>query len=38
MEVSPRSLYWRSVDSSIVGGGLLLDLLEALLAVLGFTF
>ena len=36
--VFPRSLYWRSVDNSIVGGGLLLDLLEALLAVLGFTF
>ena len=37
-EGPPRSLHWRSVDSSIMGGGLLLDLLEALLAVLGFTF
>ena len=34
----PLSFYWRSEAGRIIGGGFLLDLLEALLAVLGFTF
>lgn len=34
----PQSLYWRFVAGRVTGAGFLLELLEALLAVLGFTF